>query len=654
MRTRLTIVLTGVGMVAMVGSARNRVWNGFAYRFTSNGLASALLLVAMATAIAFVGPAYGVTSAASSPQAKPHQPDTRKVLRYAFEVAETSMDPQKVSDIYSTIVHNAIFDAPLRYDYLARPLKVVPNTLVAMPEVSNDFTTFTFRVRPGIYFSDHPVFKGKKRELVAEDYVYTIKRLFDPALSAPLLGEVEGKLVGSDALMARVRKNNKMDYDTPLEGLRALDRYTFQIKLTETKPDFLFNLTDCRVACAVAREIVEHYGADIGSNPVGTGAFRLTQWTRSSRMVFEYNPNFREEYFDAQPALDDEFGQKVLAQMKGKRLPQVHRIEVAIIEERQPRYLAFLNNEFDLMWLFPEDFANISFPNNKLAPNLAKAGIQMRQIPALDITFVYFNMEDKTVGGYKPENIALRRAISLGYKTSDEIYIIRKGQAIPAKAPYSPGVQGYDPNFATSIGEYDPAKAKALLDMYGYKDRDGDGYREMPDGSPLILRHNTTPTDRDKQFDELWKRSMDAIGIRIEIRKGKWPDFLKESNAGKLMMWQLGGSATAPTADTWLQTYYGPNAGFKGNRSRFNHPRYNELYEQSERLPDSPERTKLFQEMARIIAAYAPAKINTHRILTDMWYPYVIGFVRPPVQSQTWWRFIDIDVPLMQQFEAKR
>jgi len=584
----------------------------------------------------------------------PYMPDQSKVLRYAFEVAETTMDPHKVSDVYSTIVHNAMFDTPLRYDYLARPLKAVPNTLASMPEISADFKTLTMRVKPGIYFADHAVFGGKKRELVAEDYVYSMKRLFDPALSAPLLADVEGKIVGSTEFMKRVRKANKMDYDTPLEGLRALDRYTWQIKLNETQPDFFYSLTDCRVACAVAREVVEKYGNDIGSHPVGTGAYKLVLWKRSSRMVFEYNPNFREAYFEGEPAADDLEGQQILAQMKGKRLPQVHRVEVAIIEERQPRYLAFLNNEFDLLWLFPEDFANIAFPGNKIAPGLARVGIRMQQVAALDITFVYFNMEDATVGGYTADKIALRRAISLGYKTADEISIIRKGQAIPAYTPYAPGSQGWTPDFKTNVGEYDPAKAKALLDMYGYKDVDSDGYREMPDGSPLVLKNNSSPTDRDKQFDELWKRSMDAIGIKIEVRKGKWPDFLKESNAGKLMMWQLGGSATTPSADTWLQTYYGPNAGFKGNRSQFKNADYDRLFEASEKLPHSPERTKLYQEMARILAVYAPSKINTHRILTDLYYPYVVGFRRPAVQSQSWWRFVDVDVPVMKQFEAKR
>jgi ABC-type transport system substrate-binding protein len=466
----------------------------------------------------------------------------------------------------------------------------------------------------------------------------------DPALSAPLLAEIEGYIVGSDEALAKARKANKFDYDAPIEGLRALDRYTWQIKLTKPYFVFLYNLTDCRVSCAVAREVVEKYGTDVGSHPVGTGPYRIAFWKRSSKVILEANPNYREEYFDGEPGPDDTVGQEILKVQKGKRLPIVGRVEVSVIELQQPRWLAFLNEEMDLMYRIGEEYAYTAIPNNRIAPNLAKRGIAMAQVPGLDLTFNYFNMEDPTVGGYTPEKVALRRAISLGYKTQDEIAIIRKGQAVQAQTPYSPGVAGYDPNFRTAAGEYNPAKAKALLDMFGYVDRDGDGYREMPDGSPLELKFNSTPTERDKQIDELWKRSMDEIGVRMTVRKAQWPDLLKESNSGKLMFWQLGGTASSPDADTWLTSLYGPNAGYKGNRARFRLAEYDRLYEKARVMPDSPERTKVYQEMAKLVVAYAPWKINTHRILTDLWHPWLVGFRRPPVGSTNFWKYLDIDL----------
>ena len=580
------------------------------------------------------------------------QPDPNKVLRYAFEVAETTMDPQKVSDVYSSILNNAVFDAPLRYDMLAHPPKLIPNTLAAMPEVSADYKTLTLRVKPGIYFDNDDAFGGRKRELVAEDYVFTIKRLMDPKLSAPLLSEIEGYIVGSDEFMKRIRKNNRMDFDTPIDGIKALDKYTLQIKLHDPKPNWIYNLADCRVSCAVAREVVEKYGDDVGAHPVGTGPYRVASWKRSAKINFEPNPNFREEYYSADPAPDDAEGQAILARMKGKRLPMVGRFEVSVIEERQPRWLAYLGGEHDLLWRMPEEFANIAVPNNKLAPNLQKRKIGYSQTAALDLTFMYFNMEDPNIGGYTPERVALRRAISLGYKTEDEIRVIYKSQAFPAHTTYAPGVAGYEKTFRTNAGEYNLAKAKALLDMYGYVDCDGDGYREAPGCVPLTLKSNSTPTERDKQLDELWKRSMDSIGIQIEFRKAKWPDLLKESNAGKLMMWSLANSASAPDAGGSLSTLYGPNAGFKGNRSRFKSKEYDEAYEAAEKLPHSPERTALYQKMTKIIVSYAPLKLNAHRILTDMWYPYVSGFRRPLVQTQSWWKYVDIDMDAQQKYWA--
>jgi ABC-type transport system substrate-binding protein len=584
----------------------------------------------------------GLTLASAS-AASLAAPDPNKVFRMAFEIAETTFDPQKVADVYSNFIIDTIFDTPLQYDYLARPLKLKPRTLASMPEVTDNGKTYTLRVQPGIFFNDDPAFGGKQRELTAADYVYSMKRLLDPKLASPLLAEVEGTILGSEAYFKKARETNKLDYDAPYEGIKVVDRYTFQVKLEHPSSIFIYNFADCRISCAVAREVVEKYGDDVGSHPVGTGAYKLGFWKRSSKIVLEPNPTYREELFDAAPAADDAKGKEILARLKGKRLPLVGRVEVSIIEEVQPRWLAFLNGDLDLMYGVPNDFAYIAFPNNKLAPNLQKQGITMEQVAALDLTFAYFNMEDPTVGGYTPEKVALRRAISLAYNTRDEIAIVRKGQAVPAQAPWSPGVAGYDPNFRSVANEWNVPKAKALLDMFGYVDRDGDGYREMPDGSPLTLVFNSTPTAKDQQIDELWKRSMDDIGVRFTVRKAKWPDLLKESYAGKLMMWQLGGAASAPDADTWLSTLWGPNAGMKGNVANFKQADYDRIYEKARTMPDSPERTKMYEDLAKIVISYAPWKINVNRILTDMWHPQLVGYRRPLVQGNTFFRYLDID-----------
>lgn len=563
-----------------------------------------------------------------------------KVLHYAFEVAETTFDPQRINDVYSNILAQGIFEAPLTYDYLARPAKLKPNTTVAMPEVGADGLTYTFHIKPGIYFADDPAFNGKKRELVAGDYVYSLKRILDARLRASQLAEIEPYVLGAAEAAKKSRETNSFDYDAPIEGLKVVDKYTFQVKINQPIAIFIYNFADCRIACAVAREVVDKYGDDFGSHPVGTGPWKLTFWKRSSKLVLGRSPSFREEHWDASPNADDKRGQEITARLRGKRIPLIDRVEVSIIEETQPRWLAFLNGEMDLTWV-PEEYANQGMPNNKLAPSLAKKGITMEQSPLLDITYLYFNMDDPVWGGYTPDKVALRRAVSLSYKTRDEIAIIRKGQAIPAETPYSPGVTGWDDSFHTNAGENNVAKAKALLDMFGYVDRDGDGYREQPDGSPLVFPFNSTPTARDTQLDELWKRSLDDIGIRMTVNKAKWPDLLKAARQRKLTTWSLGGSASIPDADTWLTSLWSKNE--ENNFGHFDLPAYDHLYEKARTTADVGERTKLYQQMAKLVVAYVPWKLGVHRIRTDMWWPQLYGFRRHPIYTYNFWKYVDID-----------
>jgi ABC-type transport system substrate-binding protein len=518
----------------------------------------------------------------------------------------------------------------------------VPQTAAALPEISADFTTFTFRIRPGIHFDDHPAFKGKKRELTAHDYVYSIKRHYDPRWKSPSVYVLENaKIVGMSELREQVTKQNKpFPYDTEVAGLRALDRYTFQIKLAEPSPRFHFVLADPGTMGAVAREVVEAHGDAIMEHPVGTGPFRLAQWRRSSQMVLERNPNYREEFYKAQPAPDDPVGQAIARRMQGKRLPQVDRVEVSIIEQSQPRWLAFLNGEIDITGV-PLEFANLAVPNGELAPNLAKRNIRMDRSLGSDITLTYFQMEHPTVGGYTPDKVALRRAISLAIDVEQEIRLARRNQAIPGQSTIPPMTFGYDPDFRSEMSEFDRPKAKALLDMYGYVDKNGDGWRDMPDGSPLVLELATGSDSIAREFSELWKKNMDAINVRITFRVAKWPEQLKASRAGKLMMWGVGYSATAPDGDDFLSLGYGPNKG-SGNHARFDLPAFNKLYEQQQGMPDTPERLALMTQAKKMLIAYMPYKVHTHRIGTTLTHPWVVGYRSHPF-SRDFWHYIDID-----------
>jgi ABC-type transport system substrate-binding protein len=392
---------------------------------------------------------------------------------------------------------------------------------------------------------------------------------------------------------------------------------------------------------AMAREVVEFYGDKIGEHPVGTGPFRLAQWKRSSKLVLERNPNYREVLYDENPPEGDAARQATAARFKGRRLPLLDRIEVSIIEETQPRWLSFLNGGQDLIEQLPAEFTSVAIPNNQLAPNLKKLGIQMERYPRADVAVSYFGMEHPVVGGYEPHKVALRRAISLGVDLEREIRLVRRNQAIPGQGPIGPETYGYEPAFKSEMSTYDPARAKALLDLHGYIDRNGDGWRDQPDGKPLVLEYASQPDQQSRQLIELWKKNMDALRIRIEFKTAKWPENLKASRTGKLMMWGVGWSAGAPDGDTFLGLGYGPNKG-QSNHARFDLPAYNQLYEAQRRLPDGPERLALMQQARAMMVTWMPYKIHAHRMATDLVHPWVLGYHSGHFRG-LFWKYVDVD-----------
>ena len=568
----------------------------------------------------------------------------RKVLRYAFRVAETGFDPAQINDIYSRTITPHIFEALYQYDPLARPARVRPLTAAGMPEASADFTTWTVKIRPGIFFSSDPAFKGRKRELVAEDYVYSFKRFVDPAVKSPAWAFInEFGFIGLTELRKQALDGKlPFDYDRPIEGLRALDRYTIQFKVKEPRPRFVTDaLAGSDLTGAVAREVVEFYGDKIAAHPVGTGPFRLVQWRRSSFIALERSPDFREMFYEAEPAADDAAGQAILARMKGRRLPMIDRVEISIIEEDQPRWLTYLQDKSDLIQEVPPEFIEQAMPTGELAPNLARRGMTGHRLLRSDGLITLFNMEDPVVGGYTPDKVALRRAIGLAVDVPSEIQRVRRGQAIQAQSPIVPNTWAYDPDFKSENGDYSPARAKALLDLFGYVDRDGDGWREMPDGSPLLLRKTTQTDQLSRQLDDLWRRDMKAIGVRIEFLPGKWPENLKAARAGKVMMWGVGGLAADPDGQSALQRFHSRQLGGQ-NMARFKLPAFDALYDQMSVLPNGPERRRLFEQARRLAAAYMPYKTHAHRIVSDIVQPWVVGY-RRPLFWLDFWQYVDID-----------
>ena len=563
--------------------------------------------------------------------------DMNKVIRDVFPAGESGFDPAAGDSLYSGTIIQAIFDTLYTYDYLARPSKLVPLAAESLPQITDSGKTYTIKLKKGIYFADDPAFGGKKRELVAEDVVYSLKRMADPKMRSPWVFLVAGKFVGLDEEIASAKKSGKFDYDKKLPGMEAVDKYTLRFRLTDTDYNLPYVLAH-EPTGIVAREVIEKYGESDGramANPVGSGPYKLAQWVRSSKIVLEANPNYRGFTWDFVP--QDAADQKLVAQMKGKKMPQVGRVEVSVIEEDQARWLAFQNRELDIMNM-EGPLAPQAIVDGKIKPELAAKGIRLDRIVDPEISFTYWNFQDPVVGGLTKEKIALRRAMAMSYNAAEDIKVIRNGQAVEALYPIPPGVVGHVPDWKSSI-KYDPVAANALLDRFGYK-KGADGKRTTPDGKPLVVTLFSRPDTLGRQQDELWKKSLDAIGVQMDVHKDKFAELLKLEKQCKVMSRPAAWIADYPDGDNFMQLLYGPNTG-ASNFGCVKIPEYDALYARTAKMPPGPERDKLYQEMTRIIEAYAPWRLTISRYRNQLIQPRVEGYKKHPILHAQW-QYLDV------------
>ena len=563
-------------------------------------------------------------------------PSRRKpgTLRIALRTPETGFDPVAIGDLASARIASCIFEAPLTYHYLARPIRLLPQTAAALPEISADATSFTFRIRAGIFFADDAAFGGRPRELVAQDYVYTVKRYYDPRNRSENLFIFENAgLLGLSELRARaLHGRTPFEYDREVEGIRTLDRYTFRVRLARPDPRFHLQFARQDVLGAVAREVVERYGADIAAHPVGTGPYRLALWRRSSRIELERNPRYRGKSIAGDPA--DPAGRLAAAQLVGRRLPLADRIELDVIEEAQPRWLAFLEGAHDIAEV-PAEYGALAVPGGQLAPHLARRGIRLQRTAQADMVMTYFNMRDPVVGGYSPEQVALRRAVALAYDNDAELRLVRNGQGVLAQSVIAPATSGYEPDYRSEMSLHDPARAAALLDLYGFVDRNGDGWRERPDGTPLRLRLASTGDQTHRRLNELWRKQLARVGLRIEFEIGTWGELLKRSRSASLMMWGFSWVAATPDGGFFLGIGYGPNDN-ESNDAHFALPAYDRLFERQKVLPDGPARDAAMRAAKNMLLAYMPYKVHVHTMLNELVQPWVRGFWRHPFMNDLW------------------
>lgn len=561
-----------------------------------------------------------------------------KVLRIAFEAPDDGFDMVKTFNFYSGNVADVIFERLLQYDYLANPVKLVPATAQSMPVIKENGKVYIFKIKPGIYFTADPAFKGQRRELIAEDYVYSVKRILDPKNHSSSYAFIDQKIVGANALVEQAKQTGRFNYDAKIEGVKALDRYTLQFTLTQPDYNFPYILAYSTFG-ATAREVVDYYKDRLGMHPVGTGPYMLSKYVPRSKIELVANPDYRGFVWNFK-STGTAWDNQLVKEMTGKKMPQIGKVNISIIEEEQSRWLAFQSKQLDFDKLTSSSIPKVLDQNNQLKPAMRQKGIRLYPNKEAEITYTMLNMRDPIIGGNNLDKIALRRAIAMSFNVDEYIRILRKGQAVKAEMLVPAGVNGHNPKYRSSIG-YNPSLANKLLDHFGYK-KGADGYRNLPNGKALVLKINTESGSSSVMYSELWKKNLDAIGIRADFRVSNFADNLKAATQCEYMIWGGAWHANYPEGENFTQLLYGPNVG-RGNQSCYSSSAYDGLYKQAMQQPPE-KRMPYYEKMSRQIEADNPLILQDTRIRNWVIQSHVQGFKAHPIMNSNW-QYLDIASP---------
>jgi len=535
---------------------------------------------------------------------------SEKVLNLAVSSEVKGMDPIYANDRYSGNEVGRVYEGLLEYHYLKRPYTLVPNLAAAMPEVSKDGLTYTFKIKKGVFFHKDAAFKdNKKRELVAEDFVYSIKRLADPKLQGLGWWLLDGKIKGLNEWRKKHVELKTVDYDEKVEGLQAVDKYTLRFVLNKPFPQFLYSLA-MPFTFAVAREVVEHYGKEFLNHPVGTGPFVLPIFKQAKKITYTKNPDFRKKYYPTEAS--EQFVKKGHLKDAGKLLPLVDKLNVNVIVEAQPRWLNFQKGKVDYIGIPKDNFDAAITPDKGLTDKLSAKGISLQITPSLDVTYTAFNHDIDLFS-----NVKLRRAMSLAYDVNKSNKLFYNNNALPAQSIVPPGIAGHIKGYKSPYRGQNLELAKKLLAEAGYPG--GKGLRTITYDSPA----NST----SRQIAEYFKQQMALIGIKIKAVQSPWPEFQKKILTRQVELYAIAWGADYPDAENFLQLLYGPNRSPGANGSGYNNPELNKLYLTASVMQDSPVRTAIYEKMNRIAAEQAPWIYGVHRQNFVLEHSYLKNYI---------------------------
>ena len=577
------------------------------------------------------------------------------VLYSAFTERPKHLDPVQSYTEDEARFTQQVYEPPLQYHYLKRPYALVPLTALEMPQAvpaRGGGVVYTIRIRPGIRYQPHPAFVPENhalapervarlvspyelalgtRELVADDYIYEIKRLASPRLHSPILGLMAEKIVGLAEFAERLRKfdTRKQDWldlrKHRLEGVEKVDEHTYRVRLKEPYPQFVYWLAMPFFApMPWEAERFFHQEGMAEKNftldwwPVGTGAYMLTENNPNARMVLEKNPNFRGEPYPSEgEAGDAEAG---LLRDAGRTMPFVERVVYSREKEAIPYWNKFLQGYYDSSAIPSDTFdqaVRVAVGGEVgLTAEMEEKGIKLRTSADVTILYLGVNWLDDVVGGDSARARKLRQAIAIAVDWEEFISIFLNGRGKVAHDPLAPGIFGQRTgreaiNPVTHVWENGRAErrpveeARKLLAEANYPNG-----RDAKTGQPLVLYLDTVgrgPGDKPR-FD-WWRRQFAKLSVQLEIRDTDWNRFQEKIRKGSQQLYILGWNADYPDPENFMFLLHGPQARARTqgeNTSNYMNAEFDALFERMKTMPNGAERQRIIDRMVELYRRDAP------------------------------------------------
>ncbi len=553
---------------------------------------------------------------------------SEKVINLVIVADVKGLDPIEAGDRYSSNQVGHAYEGLLEYHYLKRPYTLIPNLAEAMPTVSKDGLTYTFKIKKGVLFHDDKSFpKGIGRELIAEDFVYSLKRLANPKLQGLGWWILDGKIKGLNAFRENIKKLNKVDYSEVVEGIKSLDKYTLQFKLAKPFPQFLYTLA-MTYSSVVAKEAVEFYDKEFLNHPVGTGPFILPEFKRTGKIIWRKNPKYRKKFYPNQG--DEKFAKLGFLQDAGKQLPLVDKIVYHILIEDQTRWLNFAKGKIDYIEPPKDNFASAITPAKDLTPDLMKKQVSLMIVPNLDVTYTAFNLDLKLF-----QNKKLRQAFASAIQIHEVNDLLWNGNSLSAQSIIPPGIAGYDPNYMNPFKGPKLEQAKRLLSEAGYPKGKG-----LPE-----ITYDCTSSTKARQTGELLQKHLGKIGIKVKVVQNTWPKLTEKVQKRQIMLYGMAWGADYPDGENFLQLLYGPNRPPGANGSGYNNPIFNKLFEKASTMQHSKQRTGLYEKLNQMVAEDMPLLFTFHRQAFGLSNKWLKNFITTDFES-TRGQYINVDPKL--------